>query len=86
VWYGYNHGTGVITQRQIAHILSDLGIRPTAVGPRRLQGYRAKDFVDAFARYHKGPGDPLISSGGRKKKKRSRVRGKKKRSRVRGKK
>jgi Protein of unknown function (DUF3631) len=78
-WYGYNHGTGVITQRQIAHLLKDLDIRPIAVGPKRLQGWRAADFVDAFERYRlETPEDPLIPSDG---KKRSCLKKNKKRSR-----
>jgi hypothetical protein len=51
IWHEYNHGTGAITQRQVAHVLSELNIRPVNIGAKRIRGYRAKDFVDAFARY-----------------------------------
>jgi hypothetical protein len=61
IWHEYNRGTGTITQRQIAHLLSELEIYPVNIGPKRLKGYRAKDFVDAFARYL--PRDPHIRSG-----------------------
>jgi hypothetical protein len=49
VWRDYSRGG--ITQRQIAHLLSEIGIYPVNIGPKRIRGYRAKDFVDAFARY-----------------------------------
>lgn len=79
VWYEYNHGTGVITQRQVAHLLSDLEIYPTDVGPsnKRVKGYRFKDFIDAFDRYDiaEPAEDPRIRALGSKRKKR--VRGKK---------
>jgi hypothetical protein len=65
IWCEYNHGTGPITQRQVAHLLSDLEIYPVNIGAKRVRGYRAKDFVDAFARYL--PHDPhILSSDGRK--------------------
>jgi hypothetical protein len=62
VWREYKGGT--ITQRQIAHLLSEIEIYPVNIGSKRVRGYRAKDFADAFARYL--PRDPLILSGGRK--------------------
>jgi hypothetical protein len=58
VWREYKGGT--ITQRQIAYLLNELGIYPVNIGSKRIKGYRAKDFVDAFARYL--PSDPLIRS------------------------
>jgi hypothetical protein len=66
IWHEYNHGTGAITQRQIAHLFSQVDVRPTLIGPRRLSGWREKDFTDAFARHI--PRDPLILSSGRKRK------------------
>jgi hypothetical protein len=66
IWHEYNRGTGVITQRQIAHLLGELKIYPTLVGARRLRGWRAKDFADAFLRYL--PRDALILSSKRKQK------------------
>jgi hypothetical protein len=64
IWRDYNRGT--ITQRQIAHLLSELEIYPVNIGPKRIRGYRRQDFVDGFARYL--PRDPLILSDGRKRK------------------
>ena len=67
IWQEYNRGTGAITQRQIAHLLSELEIYPIRMGARRLRGWRYdKDFIDAFARYL--PQDPLIRSFSRKRK------------------
>jgi hypothetical protein len=85
-WYGYNHGTGVITQRQIAFLLKGIDIFPDAVGPKRLQGYFLKDFADAFDRYRipEPAGDPLISSDGKKRINKKRVRGKKAKEVMRG--
>ncbi len=82
IWFEFNHGTSVITQRQIAHLLSDLEIYPTDVGPssKRLKGYRLQDFADAFDRYRipEPAGDPRIRApGGKKSRSKKRSRGKK---------
>jgi Protein of unknown function (DUF3631) len=66
IWHEYNHGTGAITQRQIAHLFNGVDIHPVLIGPRRLSGWREKDFTDAFARHI--PRDPLILSSRRKRK------------------
>jgi hypothetical protein len=42
---------GKITQRQIAHLLGDLGIHPTLCGPQRLSGYLIFDCGKAFTHY-----------------------------------
>lgn len=52
VWRDY--GRGKITQRQIAHLLRGIGIFPVNIGTKRIRGYRAADFVDAFERYLPG--------------------------------
>jgi Protein of unknown function (DUF3631) len=73
IWHDYGRGT-TITQRQVAHLLKDLEIFPDLVGGKRLSGYRAKDFADAFARYLPGriaSGDPLILSDRKSKPKKS---------------
>ena len=62
IWCAYNHG-GPITQRQIAHLLSAYDIYPDTVHPTgrsklSLQGYKLKQFEDAFARHV--PDDPHI--------------------------
>jgi putative DNA primase/helicase len=59
IWVEYSGGRP-ITQRQIALLLDAYDIQPTNVGPKRLKGYRAEDFEDAFARYL--PADPHIRS------------------------
>jgi len=59
IWAEYSGGRP-ITQRQIALLLDAYDIQPTNVGPKRLKGYRAEDFEDAFARYL--PTDPHIRS------------------------
>lgn len=64
IWQEYNRGTGAITQRQIAHLFSQVDVYPRRVGARRLRGWCAKDFTDPFARYV--PHDPLIRSSSRK--------------------
>jgi hypothetical protein len=63
IWREYNRG-GPITQRQVADLLKDLDIFPDNVGPKRVKGYRDKDFKAkrVFERYL--PRDPLIRSGG----------------------
>jgi hypothetical protein len=63
VWHEYNRG-GPITERQVAHLLRDLDIEPGSIGPKRLKGYREKDFAreKIFERYL--PRDPLIRSLG----------------------
>jgi hypothetical protein len=64
IWADYNHG-GPITQRQIAHLLDAYDIHPVPLHPTKRKnfsrrGYKASQFVDAFARYV--PGDPIIRS------------------------
>jgi putative DNA primase/helicase len=53
-WQEYENRRGRIskvTQRQVAHLLEGLQIRPTACGPRRLRGYLISDFHKAFKHY-----------------------------------
>jgi hypothetical protein len=70
IWREYNHGTGVITQRQIAHLLKGIEIFPRLIGAKRDSGYCATDFVDAFERYiptRVAGGDRLIVSAPKRK-------------------
>jgi hypothetical protein len=64
IWAEYS-GVRPITQRQIALLLDAYDIQPTNVGVKRLKGYRAEDFEDAFTRYL--PADPHIRSVTRRK-------------------
>jgi putative DNA primase/helicase len=62
IWVAYNHG-GAVTQRHIAHLLSDYDITPDTVHPQGRssdspKGYKLDQFTDAFARYV--PVDPHI--------------------------
>ena len=62
IWVAYNHG-GAVTQRQVAHLLSDYDITPDTVHPSGLsadspKGYKYQQTTDAFARYV--PVDPHI--------------------------
>jgi hypothetical protein len=59
IWAEYSGGRP-ITQRQTALLLDAYDIQPTNLGSKRLKGYRAEDFEDAFARYL--PADPHIRS------------------------
>jgi hypothetical protein len=66
IWADFNHG-GVVTQRQVAHMLDAFDIHPqqlhpTGRGDFSRRGYSAEQFVDAFARYV--PNDPIIQSHG----------------------
>ena len=52
-WTEYKgaHGTGKVTERQIAILLKGLDIFPSLCGPRRLSGYVMADFTKAFAHF-----------------------------------
>jgi hypothetical protein len=57
VWSTYNRG-GLITERNVAHMLEPYGIYPKTIHPTRRAGFSPKgyvltseEFVDAFARY-----------------------------------
>jgi hypothetical protein len=68
---------GKITQRQIAHQLDPLQIRPTSCGPKRLQGYLIADCGKAFLHYRIPSSTPKMPTPKLKKKKKGRSKKKK---------
>ena len=70
VWVEYKHGTA-ITQRQVADLLDPYEIYPIPIHPTgssklTCRGYRATQFVDAFARFPAStPAHPLTAKGGK---------------------
>jgi Protein of unknown function (DUF3631) len=80
LWADYNRG-GLITQRQVAHLLDAYDIHPGPLHPTKRKhfarrGYKREQFTDAFARYL--PGDPIIRSSKPAKRAATRARSKRK--------